>query len=167
MKPDPSASAPAGASASPLIFDWKHRPRTWPRLSFWLALILLAHLAGFIIFSVRSPAPARAMPVPSTIILAADQTANPAESAIPTTLAGLLTPAESANLDLPTLAPADPDPPSFSNHVLARQPWPARPERAAWPEVSRVSEPVLPPATAPAALPDPATPAPRDDSPPR
>lgn len=159
MKPTPPASTADGASAAPsLIFDWKHRPRTWPRLTFWLALVLAAHLAGFIVWSVRSPAPARAMPVPSTIILAPDQPADPAESAIPTTLAGLLTPAESADLDLPSLAPAALEPPSFSNHVLARQPWPARPERAAWPEVSRVSDPVLPP---PADSATPAAPPPR------
>jgi hypothetical protein len=136
-KPDPAPPS--------LIFDWKHRPHTWARLTFWLFLVLIAHLAGFVLFSVRTPPPARAMPVPTSIVLAPAQPTDPAEPGGYTSFAGLLTSAETADLDLPEQAPTDPHVPSFADHKMARQPWPARPERAAWPEISAVSQPVLPP----------------------
>lgn len=136
--------APPDPGHRGLIFDWKHRPRTWARLTTWLLLVLLAHLAGFVLFSVRTPLPARGMPVPSSIVLAADRIAGPSDPA-GTAAAGLLLPAETADLDLPEHNPTDPHLPTFADHVIARQGWPARPERGAWPEVSNVSQPVLPP----------------------
>ncbi len=38
-------------------------------------------------------------------------------------LTGQLSPAESADLDLPEQAPVDPHVPAFANHAIARQPW--------------------------------------------
>ena len=77
-----------------------------------------------------------------------------------TTLTGLPSPAETADLELPEQTPAEPHRPTFADHAIARQPWPSRPERAAWPEVSGVSRPVLPPAS-------PAPPSERPADPPR
>ena len=151
MTPPPT-DPPAGGSG--LIFDWKDRPRTWSRLTFWLIVVLAAHIAGFVLFSVRTPPPARAMPVPSSLVLAPVHAADPAGQTGLIPLAGPLSPAESADLDLPENTPVDPHVPAFASHTLARQPWPARPEPAAWPEVSKVSQPVLPP-PAPAPPPPP------------
>lgn len=145
MSPPPT-DPPAAASG--LIFDWKHRPRTWSRLTFWLVVVLAAHVAGFVLFSVRTPPPERAMPVPASLVLAPAQSADPAEAAGHAPLAGPLSPAESADLDLPENTPVDPHIPAFATHTLARQPWPARPEPAAWPEISKVTQPVLPPPAA-------------------
>jgi hypothetical protein len=156
MNPPPPEPPTA---ANGLVFDWHHRPRTWPRLTFWLLAVLAVHVAGFILFSVRTPPPARAMPVPASLVLAADRTADPAEPAGAASFAGPLSPAESADLDLPENVPIDPEPPSFATHTLTRQPWPTRPERATWPEVSGVSRAVLPPAPAPAPAPAPEAPA--------
>jgi len=147
MTPDPPAPAavPATRETPSLVFDWKHRPRTWHRLSFWLLLVLIGHLAGFVLFRVRTPAPARAMPVPAGIVLAPHRESSAADPDVPAPAAGLLSPAETADLELPEHASSLPHLPSFADHEIARQPWPARPERAAWPEVSAVSRPVLPP----------------------
>ncbi len=130
-----------------LIFQWHHRPRTWGKLTFWLILVLAAHLAAFILFRVRMPVPARAMPVPATLVLATRPSVDPASSDSQSTLAGMLSPLETADLELPEHEPAEPHVPAFANHAIAREPWPARPEAAAWPEVSQVSKPVLPPAS--------------------
>lgn len=153
--PDAASSTPGGTG---LIFDWKHRPRTWPRLSFWLLLVLSAHVAGFVVFRVRTPAPARAMPVPASVVLAPAHTPEAALSGGHASLTGQLSPSESADLDLPEQAPVDPHVPAFANHSIARQPWPPRPERPAWPEVSGVSQPVLPPAAPAPPSEDPAAP---------
>lgn len=142
MNPPPDDRPAAGSG---LVFDWHHRPRTWPRLTFWLLVVLAVHVAGFLLFSVRTPPPARTMPVPASLLLAPPPSADPADPATPTPFAGPLSPAESADLGLPEHSPPDPDPPSFATHTLTRLPWPARPEPAAWPEVSGVSTPALPP----------------------
>jgi len=148
-----------------LIFDWRHRPRTWLKLSFFLILALAGHLAGFLLFSVRTPPPARAMPVPASIALAPVPAADPAAAAGHAAMAGLASPAESADLDLPEQTPPEPHVPSYADHVMARQPWPGRPEPAAWPEISGVSQPALPPTAPPAARPP--APAGVPDAPPR
>lgn len=148
-----------------LIFDWKHRPRTWARLSFWLALVLLGHLAAFIVFRVRTAAPARVLPVPATVVLAPPQAIDPADPSSHASRAGLLSAAESADLGLPEHEPAEPHVPSFANRTMTREPWPKRPEPAAWPEVSRVSQPVLPPVPSAPAEPAPGTATPNLESP--
>jgi hypothetical protein len=142
----------------PLVIDWKHRPRTWARLSFWLALVLLAHLAAFIVFRVRTAAPARVLPVPATIVLAPPQAIDPTDPAGYASRAGLLSAAETADLALPEQEPTEPHVPNFANREMTREPWPKRPEPAAWPEVSRVSQPVLPPAPSAPVGPTPADP---------
>ncbi len=138
-----ASSAPSDAQA--LVFEWRHRPRTWLKLSFWLVLALLAHLGCFYLFSVRTPPPARAVPLPASVILAGRSVdpllmpaADPAAHiAVPT-----------AGLDLPEIDGPAPYVPSFEGHTLPRDPWPARPTLLAWPDVSGISEPVLPPAPA-------------------
>jgi hypothetical protein len=144
--PAPTPPPPATPSPAGLIFDWRHRPRTWPRLSFWLLLVLAVHLAGFILFRVHTPAPARAMPVPATLVLTPPRDSDTDDLSGPPPPLGQLSSAEVADLDLPEQAPPLKHVPSFAEHAIARQPWPSRPERAAWPEVSGVSKPVLPPA---------------------
>jgi hypothetical protein len=156
----PPEAGPSVPAAPTLIFDWRHRPRTWLKLTFWLMLVLVAHLAGFVLFSVRTPPPARAMPVPASLVLAPAEATDSAETAGRTPLTGLPSPAETADLELPEQTPAEPHRPTFADHAIARQPWPSRPERAAWPEVSGVSRPVLPPAS-------PAPPSERPADPPR
>lgn len=147
MNPPPPDAAPPPPGGAGLIFDWRHRPRTWPRLTFWLILVLAVHVAGFVVFRVRTAPPARAMPVPASVVLAPAHGPEAALSSGHASLTGQLSPAESADLDLPEQAPVDPHVPAFANHAVARQPWPPRPEIPAWPEVSGVSQPVLPPAT--------------------
>jgi len=154
--PSSEAEAEAGPTPPPssgLLFDWHHRPRTWATLSFWLLLVFLVHVAAFLVFRVRMPSPARAMPVPATIALAPADIVDPSDPVGHTALAALLSPDESADLDLPEHEPADPHVPAFADHVIARQPWPPRPEPAAWPEVSQVSQPVLPAPTRPSESP--------------
>ncbi|MFN0129742.1 MAG: hypothetical protein ACKV19_24010 [Verrucomicrobiales bacterium] len=167
--PDGEGSG-ARALRPALVFDWKHRPRTWARLSFWLALVLLGHLTAFIVFRVRTATPARVLPVPSTLVLAPPQAIDPVDPAGHTVRAGLLSADETADLGLPEHEPTEPHIPNFANRDMTREPWPKRPEPAAWPEVSRVSQPVLPPARSASANPaspnpTPATPTPASPAP--
>lgn len=143
-RPGPPAAGPDGA---PLIFDWRHRPRTWLKLTGFLLIALLGHVAAFVLFRLRTPPLARAMPLPASLTLAPAWPIDPAEAAGPRATTSMPSPAETADLELPENAAPDPRQPSFSTHVMARQPWPSRPERAAWPEISGVSEMAWPPAT--------------------
>ena len=63
---EPPASAP---EESPLMFDWRHRPRTWLKLTGFLSIALFGHLAAFLLFRLRTPPLARAMPLPASITL--------------------------------------------------------------------------------------------------
>ena len=88
-------------------------------------------------------AAAGSVPLPASVILAGRSVdpllmpaADPAvQIAVPT-----------AGLDLPEIDAPAPYVPSFDGHTLPRDPWPARPSLLAWPDVSGISEPVLPPA---------------------
>lgn len=137
------ADPPTVATVPRLIFDWKYRPRTWLQLTYFVVLALLAHVACFVLFSVRTPVPTRAVPAPSTVILA-PAVGFGAPGAEPTGITQIA-PVRPEGLDLPQIAVPEAYEPSFQNHALPREPWPARPSRLAWPEVSGASQPVLPP----------------------
>jgi hypothetical protein len=141
---EPPASDPG---RSPLIFDWRHRPQTWLKLTGFLLIALFGHLAAFLLFRLRTPPLARAMPLPASITLAPAWPVDPTEAAGPRAMSRRPSPAETADLELPENAVPPPRQPGFSAHVMARQPWPPRPEHAAWPVISGVSEMVLPAAT--------------------
>jgi hypothetical protein len=132
-------------SAPPLIFDWRHRPRTAWRLALFLGLALAAHLLCFYLFTVRTPEPARAVPMPATIAIA---------SSMPTEFAGesgqsfpLTVPVPAAGLELPPLAIPTHYLPTYENHRFEFEKWPAKPSRLGWPDVSGMTQRVLPPAT--------------------
>jgi hypothetical protein len=130
-----------------LIFDWKYRPRTWLRLTYFVVLALLTHVACFVLFSVHTPASTRAVPAPSTVTLA--PSAGFGAAGVESTATSLIAPVKPEGLDLPQIAVPENYEPSYQNHPLPREPWPARPMRLAWPEISGASRPALPPPSEP------------------
>lgn len=143
-------SKPDAAPPPSLVFEWKHRPVTWLRLTFFVFLALVAHVACFYVFSVRMPLPTRAVPVPASITLASSLVSRVDDPAVSNSTNAAI-PLPTTGLDLPEMPVTDPYEPSFKGHVLPRPGWPARPHRAAWPEITGASRVVLPPAPPPTA----------------
>ena len=135
---------PADTPRRALIFEWKHRPVTWVRLSLFVFLALVAHVACFYLVSVRLPLPARAVPVPASIALASTLV-NPVDEATGAPSLTVSAPLPTAGLGFPEMAVAERYEPSYQRHQLPRPIWPARPHRAAWPEITGASRMELPP----------------------
>jgi len=132
------------AEESPLLLDWKHRPRTWLKLTFWLGLALASHAACFYLFRVTTSPLSRAMPLPASVTLLRSTEAITLPSDNEGFSFALPVPVDS--LDFPEIEAPERYIPSFEGHTLPHRPWPFRPSRHAWPEVSGASEFVLPPA---------------------
>jgi hypothetical protein len=113
------------------------------RLTYFVSLALLVHVVCFVLFSVRTPLPARAVPVPTTVTLAPAAGFDGLGPGPPAM--GQISPVRPEGLDLPQIAVPETYEPSFQNRALPREPWPARPSLLAWPEVSGASQPVFPP----------------------
>jgi hypothetical protein len=128
--------------ASPLIFDWRHRPRTAWRLALFAGLALAAHLLCFYLFTVRTPMPTRAVPMPSTIALAGSA---PADSPVESKLGfPLAVPVPAAGLELPPIDVPTRYIPTYEGHRLEFEKWPEKPSRLAWPDVSGMAQRALP-----------------------
>jgi hypothetical protein len=132
-------------SPPPLIFEWGHRPRSAWRLVVFILIALGAHVVSFALFTVRTPPPTRAMPLPSTMALGGkipgDGGAGP-DSGFPFPLR---VPVPAAGLELPPVDPPLRYVPTYESHLPEFQKWPQRSSPMAWPEVSGLKNPVLPP----------------------
>ena len=124
-----SDMAGADDGARPLIFDWKHRPRTWWKLGFWLLVALAAHLGLFYLVSVRTASPNRVMPMPAVVTLSSGgSTEGPPPAAAALDRAAVL---EVPNPGFPSRYV-----PGYEGQKGALKPWPALPSPDAWPDVS-------------------------------
>jgi hypothetical protein len=132
-------------SPTPLIFDWRHRPRSAWRLVLFVVLALAAHVVSLTLFSVRTPPPARVMPLPLSVAIGGrlpDDGGPGPSAAFPFPLR---VPVPAAGLDLPPVEPPMRYIPTYENHAPEFRKWPERPSPLAWPDVSGMNTPVLPP----------------------
>jgi hypothetical protein len=128
--------------SSPLIFDWRHRPRSAWRMALFLGLALAVHLLCFYLFTVRTPVPARAVPMPATIALAGSaSTEFPVESGPGFPLA---VPVPAAGLELPPIDVPSHYIPTYEGHRLDFEKWPEKPSPLVWPDISGMTQRRLP-----------------------
>ncbi len=130
LPPESDMAASTEDGAPPLIFDWKHRPRTWWRLGFWLLLALAAHLGLFYLVSVRTPSPNRVMPMPAVVTLGG---AGSGETPTPAAADALV---RAAALEVPNPGFPSRYVPSYEGQKGTLKAWPPLPSPDAWPDVS-------------------------------
>lgn len=130
--------------APPLLtFDWSRRSRSWLRLSGFIVLMMMLHVAAFYVFTVQLPEPSRVMPPTGRVSLAGVQPDDPTEVSRPYFPLGVPLPA--AGLELPPATVSGDYQPSYQGHRLDYRPWPEKPAPLTWPDVSGMTQPVLPP----------------------